>query len=339
MGVNIILCSRNGEKYLRDQLDSILKQTDPCVRLLISDDASADGTRAIISEYAERYPDRVSVCFRETPSGGAARHFFLALRHFAEAEAGKGAGAPGEPTYWMFADQDDLWHPDKVEKTLRAMRRAEAETGGRIPVLVHCDMRVVDEAGTEISPSYVRYQQMSPERCALNQLLVQNNVTGGALMMNGALVRLLLSRPVPRHAVMHDHWAALAAAAFGKIVFLDEALYDYRQHGGNVLGAAKGSRVREVLDRLGLFRRDGKTKKEMDRHSASVYEALFRQAAEFGRQYETGPFGILGPSERKMLLAFVSLRRMNRLQKICTILRYGFTFNRLHRTAGECLFM
>ena len=339
MGVNIILCSRNGEKYLRDQLDSILKQTDPCVRLLISDDASADGTRAIISEYAERYPDRVSVCFREAPSGGAARHFFLALRHFAEAEAGKGAGAPGEPTYWMFADQDDLWHPDKTEKTLRAMRTAEAETGGRIPVLVHCDMRVVDEAGTEISPSYVRYQQMSPERCALNQLLVQNNVTGGALMMNGALVRLLLSRPVPRHAVMHDHWAALTAAAFGKIVFLDEALYDYRQHGGNVLGAAKGSRVREILDRLGLFRRDGKTKKEMDRHSSSVYEALFRQAAEFGRQYETGPFGILGPAERKILLAFVSMRRMNRLQKICTILRYGFTFNRLHRTAGECLFM
>ena len=119
-----------------------------------------------------------------------------------------------------------------------------------------------------------------------------------------------------------------------------------------------------------------RTKKEMDRHSASVYEGLFRQAAEFGRQYETPagrreekkdqgtPAGgkvsaaadgqvchaanrqscpaaetVLSPEQRKMILAFVSMRKMNRAQKTATILKYGFTFNRLHRTAGECLFM
>ena len=385
MSVNVILCSRNGEKYLRAQIESILKQTEPSVRLLLSDDASTDGTQEIEKEYAEQYPDRVRVRFRTTPSGGAARHFFLALQHYA-GEAGK---ETGDGQYYMFADQDDIWHPDKVEKTLAAMKEAEAacvqEAGSPaddaakaegkvseppcpVPVLVHCDMRVVDEEGQEIAPSYVKYQQMSPERCGLNQLLVQNNVTGGALMMNEALVKLILSRPVPRRAVMHDHWIALAAAAFGKIVFLDEALYDYRQHGTNVLGAAKGSRVREVLDRLGLFRKDGKTKEEMDRHSASVYEALFRQASEFGRLYGT-PAGscekktdqgtpadtmncpaadgqdlsaaetVLSPEQRKMLLVFVSLRKMNRPQKVAAILKYGFTFNRLHRTAGECLFM
>ena len=362
MSVNVILCSRNGEKYLRAQIESILKQTEPSVRLLLSDDASTDGTQEIEKEYAEQYPDRVRARFRTTPSGGAARHFFLALQHYA-GEAGK---ETGDGQYYMFADQDDIWHPDKVEKTLAAMK--EAEETFPVPVLVHCDMRVVDEEGQEIAPSYVKYQQMSPERCGLNQLLVQNNVTGGALMMNEALVKLILSRPVPRRAVMHDHWIALAAAAFGKIVFLDEALYDYRQHGTNVLGAAKGSRVREVLDRLGLFRKDGKTKEEMDRHSASVYEALFRQASEFGRLYGT-PAGscekktdqgtpadtmncpaadgqdlsaaetVLSPEQRKMLLVFVSLRKMNRPQKVAAILKYGFTFNRLHRTAGECLFM
>ena len=379
MCVNVILCSRNGEKYLRAQIESILKQTEQSVRLLLSDDASTDGTQEIEKEYAEQYPDRVRVRFRTTPSGGAARHFFLALQHYAgetEKESGReteketrdGSLSRGTAQYYMFADQDDIWHPDKVEKTLAAMKEAEeacaqgsgapaeeaagaegkeAEPPCPIPVLVHCDMRVVDEEGQEIAPSYVKYQQMSPERCGLNQLLVQNNVTGGAMMMNEALVQLILSRPVPRRAVMHDHWIALAAAAFGKIVFLDEALYDYRQHGTNVLGAAKGSRVREVLDRLGLFRKDGKTKKEMDRHSASVYEALFRQAAEFGRLYET-PAGtkncpaaemVLSPEQRKMILAFVSLRKMNRAQKTAAILKYGFTFNRLHRTVGECLFM
>ena len=404
MCVNVILCSRNGEKYLRAQIESILKQTEQSVRLLISDDVSSDRTQEIEREYAEQYPERVKVRFRTVPSGGAARHFFLALQYFAE-ETGDGSLSPSGQSpsgqYYMFADQDDVWHPDKVEKTLAAMREAEAAASGdaeaaavsgetavseddekaensacTVPLLVHCDMRVVDEEEQEIAPSYVKYQQMSPERCGLNQLLVQNNVTGGAMMMNEALVQLILSRPLPRHAVMHDHWIALAAAAFGKVIFLDEALYDYRQHGSNVLGAAKGSRVREVLDRLGLFRKDGKTKKEMDRHSASVYEALFRQAAEFGRQYETPagrreekkdqgtPAGgkvsaaadgqvchaanrqscpaaetVLSPEQRKMILAFVSMRKMNRAQKTATILKYGFTFNRLHRTAGECLFM
>ncbi|MBQ7536230.1 MAG: glycosyltransferase family 2 protein [Stomatobaculum sp.] len=355
------MCSRNGEEYLREQIDSILKQTDPDVRLLISDDASTDGTQEIEKEYAERFPERVRIHFRRVPSGSAERHFFLALKQYA-GTGSKEAANSGAGQYYMFADQDDVWHPDKVEKTLAAMREAEGteeKTGAAIPIAVHCDMRVVDEEGQEIAPSYVKYQQMSPERCGLNQLLVQNNVTGGAMMMNDALVRIILSRPLPRHAVMHDHWIALAAAAFGKVIFLDEALYDYRQHGTNVLGAAKGSRVREVLDRLGLFRKDGKSKEEMDRHSASVYKNLFRQASEFGRlygspagadckgssfgaEYKELPAGgdvVLAPEQRQMLLAFVSLQNMNRAQKIATILKYGFTFNRLHRTAGECIFL
>ena len=230
MCVNVILCSRNGEKYLRAQIESILKQTEQSVRLLISDDVSSDRTQEIEREYAEQYPERVRVRFRTVPSGGAARHFFLALQYFAE-ETGDGSLSPSGQSpsgqspsgqYYMFADQDDIWHPDKVEKTLAAMREAEAavseddekaeNSACTVPLLVHCDMRVVDEEEQEIAPSYVKYQQMSPERCRLNQLLVQNNVTGGAMMMNEALVRLILSRPLPRHAVMHDHWIALAAA-------------------------------------------------------------------------------------------------------------------------------
>lgn len=352
MSVHVVLCSRNGEAYLREQIDSILGQTAPDVRLWISDDASTDRTPEIEREYAARNPDRVRVVFRQEPSGGAARHFLLALRHFAE-EASDGTNSDSEkpaPRYFMFADQDDVWHPDKVEKTLAAMRKAEAEAAPDVPVLVHCDMRVTDENGNEIAPSYVRYQQLSPERCGLNRLLVQNTVTGGAMMMNAPLLRLVLSRPLPQHAVMHDFWIALVAAAFGKIVFLDAPLYDYRQHAANVLGATKGGRVRETLDRLGLFRKDAKTKDEVDRRSASAYEKLFLQADEFSRLYGTPAADngnhvgaesamVLSPAHRRMLRAFVSIPRMNRIRKISTILRNGFTFNRLHRTIGECLFV
>jgi len=324
MSIQVILCSRNGEKYIHAQILSILRQTEPDVSLLISDDASADRTPAIAADYAELYPDRVTFFRRKEPSGSAAKHFMTVLHDRAD-----------EDSYVCFADQDDVWHPDKMEKTLAAMKKAEKRYGSHTPLIVHCDMRVTDGAGAELAPSYVRFQQMTPSRNQLNQLLVQNNVTGGAMMMNSALVRLLKSRPVPEHAVMHDHWAALAAAAFGHIVFLDESLYDYRQHADNVLGAAKGSRVREVLDRLGLFRKDGKTKADMDRHSSSVYTALFRQAAEFGRQYGDA----LSERDRRTLRVFISLRKLPRVRKAAVILRYGFTFNRLHRTVGECLFM
>lgn len=330
-GILIVLCSYNGERYIAAQIESILAQTEPGIRLLISDDCSSDRTAEIAAQYAERFPSQVSLVRRKVPSGGAARHFMCALQGAEKLRAQDGARAD----YVMFADQDDVWHPNKVEKTLHVMQRAERRCGADTALLVHCDMRVTDAAGQVKADSYVRYQQMSPERRRLNQLLVQNNVTGGAMMMNRALVGRLRRHPVPEHAVMHDHWIALAAAAFGEIVFLDEALYDYRQHDGNVLGASKGGRMREIADRLGLFRTDGKTKTDMDRRSASAYAALFRQAAEFGRQYGAE----LSLTQRKTLRRFLSLPKKTRIGKIIRILRYGFTFNRLHRTVGECLFL
>lgn len=328
MSVLVILCSYNGERYLSRQIESISEQTEPGVRLLISDDCSTDRTAKIASEYADMHPDRVAFVRREEPSGGAARHFLSVL---SREMRGRAASAD----YVMFADQDDIWHPDKVQKTLHRMQRTEHVYGKDTPILVHCDMRIVDDAGNVLSPSYVRYQQMSPDRNHLNQLLVQNNVTGGAVMMNRALARLIAQHAVPEHPVMHDHWIALVAAAFGRIEFIGEALYDYRQHGDNALGAAKGSRLREITDRLGLFRKDGKTKADMDRHSRAVYEALFLQAGEFYRQYGRE----LSPENRKILTAFLALPKMSRTRKVQTILKFGFTYNRLHRTAGECLFL
>ena len=186
MTILVILCSRNGEKYLHAQILSILKQTEPGVRLLISDDVSTDSTARIARDYQELYPDRVQFVQRTEPSGGAARHFMSVLHSFGT-----------DADYILFADQDDVWHPEKVKETLRIMLAAEEKYGADTPLLVHCDMRITDEAGNVISPSYVRYQQMSPQRNSLNRLLIQNNVTGGAMMMNRALARILRRHPVP----------------------------------------------------------------------------------------------------------------------------------------------
>ena len=132
-------CSRNGEKYIHAQILSILRQTEPDVSLLISDDASADRTPAIAADYAELYPDRVTFLRRKEPSGSAAKHFMTVLHDRAD-----------EDSYVCFADQDDVWHPDKMEKTLAAMKKAEKRYGTHTPLIVHCDMRVTDGAGAEL---------------------------------------------------------------------------------------------------------------------------------------------------------------------------------------------
>ena len=237
----------------------------------------------------------------------------------------------------MLSDQDDVWLPDKVEKTLARMQADEAacrvagETHASI--LVHCDSRIVDRALREIAPSFVAYQKMTPSRAKLQQLLVQNNVVGGALMMNRALAERITE--IPAHCVMHDQWIALVASAFGHIDFVPESLYLYRQHGDNVLGAGKGSRIMEILGRFGIGRKDGKTKAEMDAHSQSVYREMFLQAESFRRCFDAE----LSTKQKHLLDEFTAIPKRSRLGKICTILRYGFTYNLFHRTVGECLFI
>ena len=341
--ISILLCTYNGEAYLPAQLDSILAQeTTQDFRIIASDDGSTDHTPEILRDYAARYPGRILVRIQSPATGSAWKHF---LRLLADR-------AYGDADYVMLSDQDDVWYPQKIEESFRAMQALEKETGGEtgsslndtaeifgaslvdaIPLLVHCDSEVVGPALEPIAPSYVAYQKMTPARKAFRQLLVQNNVVGGSILMNRALAEKI--RAVPAHCVMHDQWLALIAAAFGEIRFLPRALYAYRQHGDNVLGAERGSRLGEVLGRFGIGRKDGRSKAEMDAHSRRVYEEMFRQADAFLGMYGSE----LPESRRKELRAFLRIPREARPVKIITILRYGFTYNLLHRTVGECLFI
>ncbi len=368
--VTVLLCTYNGEAYIEAQLQSILAQTIR-VEIVVSDDGSTDGTRAVVGRLAAAHPGRITLLQQNPPTGSAARHFLKLIAEKAydlpygsRSEKGtgteeknvsikeqrpmeeerQGAAAPDakregamQADYIMLSDQDDVWLPEKAERTLQRMQELEAKYRSQgeanAALLVHCDSSIVDQQLREIAPSFVQYQKMTPSRCHLNQLLVQNNVVGGALMMNRALAERITS--VPAHCVMHDQWLALIASAFGHIDFLPEALYLYRQHGDNVLGAAKGSRLMEILGRFGIGRTDGKTKAEMDAHSQSVYHEMFLQAACFRDSFDAE----LTEEQKRLLSQFLSIPKKNRLGKIITILRYGFTYNLFHRTVGECLFI
>jgi hypothetical protein len=143
--------------------------------------------------------------------------------------------------YFLFCDQDDIWHPGKISALVDALNGCEDAQ----PALSFCDMHVVDASANRIADSFLDYQRL-PQAGSLARLLVQNHISGCACLFNRAA--LALANPLPSAVLMHDWWLALLTAAAGEIRFCERALVDYRQHGKNAVGAA-GYNARYLLKR------------------------------------------------------------------------------------------
>ena len=135
----------NGEAFLPEQMDSILCQSDERWHLTVSDDGSVDDSAAIIDEYVLRYPNRIARYRSGRRFGNARDHFFHLM-------------ARCDADYMLFCDQDDVWYPDKVLKTRRALEDAETAWGRDMPVLVFSDQTPTDAELKPLAPSLMRYQ-------------------------------------------------------------------------------------------------------------------------------------------------------------------------------------
>lgn len=223
--VAILLATYNGERYLNAQIDSILCQSYRDWHLYVHDDGSTDGTVAIIHAYANRFPERITV-YRYGRQGSAQRNFLSMLEKT-------------DADYYMFSDQDDVWHADKIEKSITAMRNME-RLHPQKPVIVHSDLQLVDSHQQLLHPSFFNYANIHPDFCNRYEDYVQNIVTGCTMIINRRAKKAALSRK-PLHATMHDSWITLRTIAEGGIRHtIYEPLTDYRQHSGNVLGAREG---------------------------------------------------------------------------------------------------
>ena len=223
-----------GEKYLKEQLDSLFMQDHTDWHLTVSDDGSDDGTNRIIDEYSNEYPDRISVYRSGIHFGTASTHYMHLLRN-CEAE------------YIMFCDQDDIWHKDKIKKTYERMK--EEETAGKA-VLIFSDLAVTDEELHPLAPSIMSYQDQDPTRLDLRELVFRNVITGNTVMINKALRDLAVKCTNDEEITMHDWWLGITASRFGKISYIDEALVDYRQHDRNEIGVRKIRSISYVADNL-----------------------------------------------------------------------------------------
>ncbi len=245
--IAILLPTWNGEKFLAEQLDSLLAQTYQNFVVVIRDDGSSDGTPALLAKYAAAHPHHIHVLVSDGQNLGASGSFSWLMNYALQHKQALGL----ERAWLMFCDQDDVWVPQKVAISMQRMLALQQKYPGA-PALVHSDLRVVDEQRQLLAPSFVAYQGLEPRRNNFGRMIVSNTVTGCTALLNEELITL--ASPVPPEAVMHDWWLALVASAFGHIDYIDEALVEYRQHGRNTIGAReyqkeeRGSFLRRVLE-------------------------------------------------------------------------------------------
>ena len=289
--ISIVMATYNGASYLEEQIDSLLQNTITNWKLQICDDGSTDRTIDIARAYVEQYPDKISLVQNREQLG-------VTLNFLSGAKRAEG-------DYIMFCDQDDVWLPDKIEKTLQKMKEQEKQSGTQCPIAVFTDAKLVNSVLQTIGDSFFACNGLNTEHVDLPHLLMENKLLGCTVMFNRALAEKLVK--LPAMARYHDWWIGLIAATFGKVVYLDEATLLYRQHGGNVVGAQNFFQY--IVGRV----------KSLQEQKESLV-ACQRQAGEFYEIYKEH----LLEEQKQIIWDFANLQGVNWLEKRDRLFRYGF---------------
>lgn len=307
--IDILLAAYNGEQYIEEQIDSIIAQTSNDWRLIVQDDCSTDNTPNIIEKYAKQYPNKIFCHKRTTPTRSAKANFMDMLKYV-------------QSEYIMFSDQDDVWLPNKIEQTAKAMEDLENSCKKGTPLLIHSDLIIVDSELKTINQSMFRYSGLKCRAKSLKKLFVQNNVTGCTVMINKALMKFVENEN-PQKMLMHDWWFALIAAAFGKIGFVKEPLIEYRQHKNNQLGAVNNRNLKGIIDAV-------KKQKTMSKKISRTYE----QASEFYSCY----MHLMNSEALKTTETYLSIPHKNKMCRIYTLVAHGYLKQNLMAAIGQIIF-
>ena len=287
--IDIALASYNGEKYISDQIQSILSNKISVVgftlgNIIVSDNMSTDKTPEIVNSLSKQY---TNIKYLPNDKRGVINNFNFALENTTA-------------DYIMLSDQDDIWLEDKIDLSITKLIELEAETDKDSPLLVFTDLRVTDSVLNTIHPSFFAFQKIKPEGYRFPKNIFLSNVAPGCTMLvNRKLLQIAL--PVPLEAVMHDWWLILVASSFGKVAHVSAQTMLYRQHENNQVGA-KTRRYRDMF----------LSPREKFHMARSSLENAGKQAKAFLTRYPQTPPKCMAAID--YLTGFKRMSRVNRVR-------------------------
>lgn len=228
--VAVLMSAYNGEKYIREQIDSILNQQGVEVSLFVRDDGSCDSTKVILDDYQKR--GLTTVYYGDNLGVG---NSFMQLLYT----------VPASFDYYAFADQDDIWATDKLIRAIEML-----QDSGK--ALYASNQECVDYQGKSLG---LRYEQDKFIHLLPEQIISRNMIAGCTMVFTSKLRDVMAaqdSRPsesLLRNRI-HDVWVASAASLNGGIIYDSLSFISYRQHGNNVVGAYEGGFVKKLRQRL-----------------------------------------------------------------------------------------
>lgn len=236
--VAVLLSSYNGERFIKEQIDSILNQKGIEAYLFVRDDGSKDSTIKIINDY-KATNDKVNLIEGENENVG---NSFMDLLY----------STPDNFDYYAFSDQDDIWQLDKLEKAIEFIEQKNI-------MLYTSNQECVDANGQSLGLRYTKEEYI---HLAPIEILFLNKVSGCTMVMTNELYKILTvkeHRPSREllHNRIHDVWVAMVASIYNSIGYDERAFIKYRQHGGNVVGAYRPSLAKRIKSRIhNLFNKE-----------------------------------------------------------------------------------
>lgn len=222
--ISVVLCSCNGARYIRDQLESIFSQEVLPYEIIVVDDCSDDGTDQMVEQLISQSPVPIKF-YRNQSRLGVIGNFEKGLKL-----------AKGD--YIALCDQDDVWMPSKLHKFEERIRSSGDNPD--VPNLFFSDHLVWTDGTKKVSPLHCLSGEKESDYVTVQQYLIfANFITGCCCVISRGVLQAAL--PFPANAVMHDWWLALFAAYFGNIYYIDEPLVLYRRHSQTVTNATTNS--------------------------------------------------------------------------------------------------
>lgn len=213
--VQILLSTYNGENYLMELLDSILQQTYKNVEILVRDDGSTDNTINLLKKYEMEYPI-IKVIYGKNI--GAKNSFIELIKQ-----------ADKTKDYYAFADQDDIWLEEKLERAVRKLDSIDIET-----VILYCSPTILVDKNLNL----IHKKVWKKRKTEFGNALIENIACGCTMVVSNALLQFVCKYGFPTYLFMHDWFLYMIASAFGKVIYDKEGFVLYRQHDHNAIGNA-----------------------------------------------------------------------------------------------------